>query len=250
MWVGSPGRRRDLEYLLAEMVDAGVTRFVWLRQFEPGSNSADVNRLLDRLEHVRRLDIPEGLFRNIPAHRITRLRRQGERAASPTGSASSRTTAASRLSRSAPSSGRCFSPTRWWRPTTGSSAERIVKPPVPAKRSSGTRPPRSAGRSGHSPSCRLSARATRRGPTTTGSRGPARQRLGWRSPAGPEPPAPAPGIEAQRHRSVLRLGAARSPAGTSVTHHLRVYFGAAGATPEENRRRGDSARSFAWPLPT
>ena len=25
-----------------------MTRFVWLRQFEPGSNSADANRLLER----------------------------------------------------------------------------------------------------------------------------------------------------------------------------------------------------------
>ena len=33
-----------------ETVDANVTRFVWLRQFEPGSNSAGANRLLDRLE--------------------------------------------------------------------------------------------------------------------------------------------------------------------------------------------------------
>ena len=49
------------------MVDAGVTRFVWLRQFEPGSNSADVNRLLDGLEHVRWLAIPEGFFCDIPA---------------------------------------------------------------------------------------------------------------------------------------------------------------------------------------
>ena len=56
-----------------------MTRFVWLRQFEPGSNSADANRLLDRREHLRRLDVPEGLFHDIPAHRITRLRRQGER---------------------------------------------------------------------------------------------------------------------------------------------------------------------------
>ena len=56
-----------------------MTRFVWLRQFEPGSNSADANRLLDRLEYLRRLDFPEGLFHNVPAHRITRLRRQGER---------------------------------------------------------------------------------------------------------------------------------------------------------------------------
>ena len=56
-----------------------MTRFVWLRQFEPGGNSADANRLLDRLEHLRRLDVPEGLFREIPPHRITRLRRHGER---------------------------------------------------------------------------------------------------------------------------------------------------------------------------
>ncbi len=56
-----------------------MTRFVWLREFEPGSNSADANRLPDRLEHVRRLDVPEGLFHEIPPHRITRLRGQGER---------------------------------------------------------------------------------------------------------------------------------------------------------------------------
>ena len=74
-----PGLRRDLEHLLEETADAGVTRFVWLRQFEPGGNSADANRLLDRLEHLRRLDVPEGLFHEIPPHRITRLRRQGER---------------------------------------------------------------------------------------------------------------------------------------------------------------------------
>ena len=74
-----PGLRRDLEHLLEETVDAGVTRFVWFRQFEPGNNSADANRLLDRLEHLRRLDVPEGLFHDVPAHRITRLRRQGER---------------------------------------------------------------------------------------------------------------------------------------------------------------------------
>ena len=73
------GLRCELEHLLNETVDAGVTRFVWLRQFEPGSNSADANRLLDRLDHLQRLDFPEGLFDDVPAHRITRLRRQGER---------------------------------------------------------------------------------------------------------------------------------------------------------------------------
>ena len=64
---GPSGFRRDLEHLLEETADAGVTRFVWLRQFE-------------------------------------------------------------------------------WE----LSAERIVKPPGPAKRNSGTRRPRSASRSGHS----------------------------------------------------------------------------------------------------
>ena len=47
-----PGLRRGLENLLRETVDANVTRFVWLRQFEPGTNSADANRLLDRLEYL------------------------------------------------------------------------------------------------------------------------------------------------------------------------------------------------------
>ena len=49
-----PGLRRDVEHLLEETADAGVIRFVWLRQFEPGGNS-------DRLEHLGRLDVPEGL---------------------------------------------------------------------------------------------------------------------------------------------------------------------------------------------
>ena len=74
-----PGLRCDLQNLLDETVDDRVTRFVWVRQFEPGSNSADANRLLDRLEHLRRFHFPDGLFHGVPAHRITRLRRQGER---------------------------------------------------------------------------------------------------------------------------------------------------------------------------
>ncbi len=41
-----PGLRRELEHLRNETV-------VWLRQFEPGSNSADANRLLDRLRAER-----------------------------------------------------------------------------------------------------------------------------------------------------------------------------------------------------
>ncbi|HHZ5615051.1 TPA: Tn3 family transposase, partial [Escherichia coli] len=65
--------------LLEETADDRVTRFVWLRQFEPGSNSSSANRLLDRLEYLQRIDLPEDLLAGVPAHRVTRLRRQGER---------------------------------------------------------------------------------------------------------------------------------------------------------------------------
>ena len=71
--------RQNLAALLDEMVDDRLTRFVWLRQFEPGDNSAKANRLLDRLEFMQGIDLPNGLLDDVPAHRITRLRRQGER---------------------------------------------------------------------------------------------------------------------------------------------------------------------------
>lgn len=71
--------REQLLALLEETADDRVTRFVWLRQFEPGSNSSSANRLLDRLEYLQRIDLPEDLLAGVPAHRVTRLRRQGER---------------------------------------------------------------------------------------------------------------------------------------------------------------------------
>ena len=36
--------------------------YPWLRQFEPGSNSADANRLLDRIEHLREKPIKNRLL--------------------------------------------------------------------------------------------------------------------------------------------------------------------------------------------
>lgn len=54
-------------------------RFIWLRQFEVGNNSADANRLSDRLEFLQGLSLPSDLYDGLPPHRITRLRRQGER---------------------------------------------------------------------------------------------------------------------------------------------------------------------------
>lgn len=71
--------RKQLLVLLEETIDDRVTRFVWLRQFELGSNSSSANRLLDRLEYLQRIDLPDALLANVPAHRVARLRRQGER---------------------------------------------------------------------------------------------------------------------------------------------------------------------------
>ena len=68
-----------LDDLLTELVGGTVSRFVWLRQFEVGSNSAGAGRLIDRLEFLHGLGLCPELLRDIPPHRVTRLRRQGER---------------------------------------------------------------------------------------------------------------------------------------------------------------------------
>ncbi|MGJ8624137.1 MAG: Tn3 family transposase [Yoonia sp.] len=71
--------RVSIDTLLSEQVDDRLSRFVWLRQFEVGNNSAGANRLLDRLAFLQDFDLSPDLFESVPAHRITRLRRQGER---------------------------------------------------------------------------------------------------------------------------------------------------------------------------
>lgn len=71
--------RAQLDNLLTEEVDGGVSRFIWLRWIEVGKNSADINRLLDRLEFLQRIALPPAILDDIPAHRVTQLRRQGER---------------------------------------------------------------------------------------------------------------------------------------------------------------------------
>ncbi|MEN5315381.1 Tn3 family transposase [Pseudomonas koreensis] len=68
-----------LDGLLTEMFDGHISRFIWLRKFEVGNNSAAANRLLDRLEFLRGLEIDPQLLAGVAPHRITRLRRQGER---------------------------------------------------------------------------------------------------------------------------------------------------------------------------
>lgn len=71
--------RERLDKLLTEEVDGRVSRFVWLRRFEVGKNSADMNRQLDRLEFLQGVALPPEILDDIPAHRVAQLRRQGER---------------------------------------------------------------------------------------------------------------------------------------------------------------------------
>lgn len=68
-----------LDALLTEHVDGRISRFIWLRQFEVGKNTADINRLLARLEFLQGFEFSIDVLGSIPPHRITRLRRQGER---------------------------------------------------------------------------------------------------------------------------------------------------------------------------
>jgi hypothetical protein len=49
--------RNKLEALLEEQVDDRISKFVWLRRASAGSNSAAMNRLLDRLEIIKSLDL-------------------------------------------------------------------------------------------------------------------------------------------------------------------------------------------------
>ena len=75
----NPSMRMRLDALLTEMVDDRVMRFVWLRQFEVGGNSAAAVRLLERLEFLQTIDLSPVVLTDIPPHRVARLRRQGER---------------------------------------------------------------------------------------------------------------------------------------------------------------------------
>lgn len=76
--LGSDIRER-LDALLNDIVDGTRTRFVWLRQFQVGNNSADAGRLLDRLEFLQGIELTPDVLLDVPPHRVTRLRRQGER---------------------------------------------------------------------------------------------------------------------------------------------------------------------------
>jgi len=74
-----PGIRIRIKLLLSDTVNGTLTRFVWLRQAEPGHNARAANELLDRLDWIGELDVSSDILDGIPPHRITRLRKQGER---------------------------------------------------------------------------------------------------------------------------------------------------------------------------
>lgn len=113
--------RTRLDALLTEDAGGAVTRFVWLRQFEIGRNSADMNRLLDRLEYLQALELT-GAF--LPMfHRIALPDCAGrESDTSRAICGISRVTAASPFLRSACWNGAVPLPTPWSRPMTASSA--------------------------------------------------------------------------------------------------------------------------------
>lgn len=73
------GVRDRLMAMLQDTVEAGVSRFAWLRRHEAGSNSADANQLLDQFEWIEELNVPAQCLDGVAPHRIARLRRQGER---------------------------------------------------------------------------------------------------------------------------------------------------------------------------
>lgn len=70
--------KQNLKAILAKTVDGRLTVHGWLKRFEAGHNSADVNRLLDKLEYLKKLDIPVSILENIPPHRVIWLCQQGE----------------------------------------------------------------------------------------------------------------------------------------------------------------------------
>src|SRR3546814_5904716 len=63
----------------SDLLPGAISRFIWLRRIEPGNNSAAANRLLDRLEFLRAMNLNDGILAGVPPHRVARLRRQGER---------------------------------------------------------------------------------------------------------------------------------------------------------------------------
>lgn len=71
--------RRRLNDLLGPAANGRQSTFLWLRGFEVGKNTADMNRLLERVEFLKAIELSPDVLDGIPPHRIKILRRQGER---------------------------------------------------------------------------------------------------------------------------------------------------------------------------
>jgi TnpA family transposase len=70
--------KKHLHAMLEETVEGRFTIYSWLKRYEAGHNSADVNRLLDKLEYLQELNVPSSVLEGIPSHRVIWLRQQGE----------------------------------------------------------------------------------------------------------------------------------------------------------------------------
>ena len=70
--------KENLNAMLSETVDGRLTVHGWLKRFATGHNSTDVNRLLEKLDYLQEMNIPESVLEDIPLHRIIWLRQQGE----------------------------------------------------------------------------------------------------------------------------------------------------------------------------
>lgn len=71
--------RARLNTLITETADGRVSRFVWVRQIESGRNSADMNRLLDRLDVLQGVGVPDDVVADVPPHQIEKLHGEGDR---------------------------------------------------------------------------------------------------------------------------------------------------------------------------
>jgi TnpA family transposase len=70
--------KKNLSAMLDETVDGRLTVYAWLKRFEIGHNSADANRLLERLEYLQELDVPASVLDGIPKSRVVWLLQQAD----------------------------------------------------------------------------------------------------------------------------------------------------------------------------
>lgn len=70
--------KQHLQTILEETIDGRLSFYAWLKRFEVGNNSADVNKLMERLKYIQKLNVSDNILEGVPEHRIIWLRQQGE----------------------------------------------------------------------------------------------------------------------------------------------------------------------------